>query len=118
MDIAKYNAAWLQAWTDKDVAGLLTYYHPQVVYKDAQTAAGITGHEALAAYLTGLFAALPPTRYDPDQVWPIEGGYCGRWIATMELGEGKARHIRGFDLVLMDGDQITLNEVYTHELPG
>ena len=74
---------------------------------------------ALRAYLTGLFAGMAATRYEPEEVWPhADGkGYSGRWRATMELEEGKVRHFRGFDLVLLDGDQITLNEVYTHDLP-
>jgi hypothetical protein len=118
LDIETFNRDWLAAWSDKDIDRLMTYYHPNTVYKDAQTAAGIEGHDALRGYLTGLFAAMPPTRYDPDQVWSIDGGYCGRWIASMELGEGKQRRFRGFDLVLLDGDKITLNEVYTHDLPG
>ena len=117
MDIRAYNAAWLQAWSDKDVPRLLGYYHPECIYKDPQTASGLRGHGALGPYLTGLFAAMPPTRYDPDQTWPFEGGYCGRWIATMDLPDGGTRRFRGFDLVLLDGDKITLNEVYTHDLP-
>ena len=116
MDIETYNARWLQAWSDKDVVKLLTVYGPGVVYKDNQTAGGISGHGALGAYLTGLFAATPPMRYEPDEVWPIAGGYCGRWICTIDLPDGTHRYLRGFDLVLLDGDQITLNEVYTHNL--
>jgi hypothetical protein len=116
MDIAKYNADWLQAWTDKDVPRLLEFYSPHVVYKDGQTVAGLNGHEALGAYLRGLFAATPPMRYDADEVWPIPGGYCGRWICTMDLPGGTKRYLRGFDLVLLEGDKITLNEVYTHDL--
>ncbi|MGH2610994.1 MAG: nuclear transport factor 2 family protein [Tepidiformaceae bacterium] len=118
VDIENYNAGWLRAWTDKDTRRLLEFYHPEVVYKDNQTAAGITGHAALKAYLDGLFAATPPMRYDPDEVWAIDGGYCGRWICTMDLPDGKHSYLRGFDLVLLDGDQITLNEVYTHTLPS
>ena len=116
MDIAKYNADWLQAWSDKDVDRLLQFYHPDVVYKDPQTAAGVTGSAALGAYLTGLFNATPKVTYNPDEVWPIPGGYCGRWIATMEVPDGTKRYLRGFDLCLLDGDRITLNEVYTHDL--
>ncbi|OAI38573.1 hypothetical protein AYO38_09400 [bacterium SCGC AG-212-C10] len=119
MDIEKYNAEWLQAWSDKDVPKLLTFYGKDVVYKDPQTSMGVQGHEALGAYLTGLFNAMPPTRYDPEETWPHANGagYSGRWIGTMDLGDGKVRRFRGFDLVLLDGDQITLNEVYTHDLP-
>ena len=118
MDIEKYNANWLAAWTAKDTGKLLTFYAPQTTYKDAQVPAGITGHDALKAYLDGLFAATPPMEYVPDAVWPIAGGFCGRWNCTMSLPDGSKRQLRGFDLVLLEGDQITYNEVYTHTLPS
>jgi len=52
MDIAKLNADWLRAWSDKDVDALVgRYYAPNVVYKDPQTAPGLQGTEALRAYL-------------------------------------------------------------------
>ena len=119
-DFAKFNADWLQAWSDKDVDRLLTFYHPGTVYKDAQTAAGLTGHGPLREYLANLFAAMPPTRYAPEEIWPpADGrGYSGRWLATMALPDGKQRRFRGFDLVLIEGGQIMLNEVYTHDLAG
>lgn len=119
MDLATYNADWLRAWSDKDVDRLLEFYAENVVYKDGQTVKGLNGHEALRAYLTGLFNAMPPTRYDPEEIWPhADGrGYSGRWLATMELGDGKVRHFRGFDLVLLEDGRITHNEVYTHDLP-
>ncbi len=47
MDVEKYNREWLQAWSEKDVARLLTFYHPEVVYKDAQTVTGAVGQAAL-----------------------------------------------------------------------
>ena len=118
MDIEKYNAAWLAAWSAKDTARLLTFYGEAITYKDAQVAAGITGHAAVRAYLDGLFAATPPMEYIPDKTWPIPGGYCGRWNCSFELPDGSKRKLRGFDLVLMEGDQIVHNEVYTHELPA
>jgi hypothetical protein len=110
--ITLYNAEWLRAWTEKDVERLLEFYAEDCVYKDAQTAAGITGHAALRAYLTGLFGATPAMAYAPDEVWPIPGGFCGRWYCDI-AGAGR---MRGFDLVILDGDRITLNEVYVHML--
>jgi len=111
-EIAAYNADWLKVWTDKDVEHLLGFYAEDCVYKDAQTAAGLTGQAALRAYLTGLFAATPPMTYTPDEVWPIPGGFCGRWYCDI-AGAGR---MRGFDLVILDGDRIALNEVYVHML--
>ncbi|MCR5878517.1 nuclear transport factor 2 family protein [Phenylobacterium sp. J367] len=113
MDIADFNARWLKAWTDKDVDRLVRFYAEGCVYKDPQTAAGLEGREALRAYLTGLFAATPAMTYTPDEVWPIPGGFCGRWYCRIE-GAGQ---LRGFDLVLLDGEEIVLNEVYVHPLP-
>jgi hypothetical protein len=62
------------------------------------------------------YTPTPPMRYEPDEVWPIPGGYCGRWICTIDAPNGTRRWLRGFDLVLLDGDRIALNEVYTHTL--
>lgn len=118
LEIAAYNDAWLKAWSEKHVERLLGFYHPDTVYKDAQTPAGLNGHAQLRPYLAGLFAATPPMTYLADETWPIPAGYCGRWICTITIPDGKPRRMRGFDLVMLDGaNLITLNEVYTHTLP-
>ncbi|HEX3919779.1 MAG TPA: nuclear transport factor 2 family protein [Caulobacteraceae bacterium] len=116
-EIATYNADWLQAWTDKDVPRLCEFYAEDCVYKDNQTAGGLTGREALRGYLTGLFAAVPPMAYAADETWPIPGGFCGRWYCTIGEGPAAAR-MRGFDLVILRGREIVLNEVYIHPLPA
>ncbi len=112
LDIELFNARWLRAWTEKDVPGLLEFYAPDCVYKDPQTADGLVGRDALGAYLTGLFGATPAMTYTPDEVWPIPGGFCGRWYCEIE---GGAR-LRGFDLVILRDGLIALNEVYTHSV--
>lgn len=116
-DITALNAAWLKAWSEKDVAGVVSFYAEDCLYKDNQTAGGITGHAALTAYLAGLFAATPPMVYTPDEVWAIEGGFCGRWYCEMGEG-GAAGRLRGFDLVILKDGKIVLNEVYVHPLPA
>ena len=115
MDIDSFNADWLAAWSAKDVERLLTFYTEDCVYRDPQTAAGITGHAALRAYLTGLFGATPPMTYTPDEPWPMAGGYCGRWYCAVDAASD-VPILRGFDLVILRGDKIALNEVYVHEL--
>lgn len=116
-EIERFNADWLQAWSDKDVERLLTFYTEDADYLDPQVPAGIKGHDALRVYLTGLFAALPATRYTPEAVWDVDGGYCGRWY--LDAGEGEAAmRMRGFDFVQMRDGRISFNEVYTHTLPA
>lgn len=112
-EIAAFNTDWLAAWTAKDVPRLITFYAEDCLYKDPQTAAGLTGRAALATYLEGLFAGTPPITYTPDETWPIPGGFCGRWYA--DVAGGVAR-LRGFDLVILRGREIAVNEVYTHTL--
>lgn len=116
VDIERYNADWLRAWSEKDVDRLLDFYAGDVVYRDPQVPAGVHGGAALRAYLTGLFAQTPPMQYDPDETWPIPGGFCGRWICTITRPGGGRSFLRGFDLVVLDGERIALNEVYTHTL--
>ena len=113
VSIEAFNADWLAAWSDKDVERVLSFYDRKATYQDPQVPGGLTGHDALRDYLTGLFASLPATRYTPDATWAIPGGFCGRWYCDV----GDAR-LRGFDLVLLRGDRIAHNEVYVHQLPA
>jgi SnoaL-like domain len=114
-DVVTHNARWLQAWSDKDVAGLLGFYTDDVIYRDPQVPAGLRGQEALGAYLEQLFAATPPMTYLPDEVWSTPTGWCGRWVCRLDLPTGTS-WLRGFDLVVLDASRIALNEVYTHTL--
>jgi hypothetical protein len=116
-EIAAYNAEWLRAWTQKDIAKLSAFYAEDCVYKDNQTVAGLNGRAALTAYLTALFAGTPTMTYTPDETWPIPGGFCGRWYCDIGDG-GAAGRLRGFDLVILRGREIVLNEVYVHQLPA
>lgn len=117
LDLEKLNADWLAAWTAKDVPRLLAFYTEDCLYKDPQTAGGITGHAALRAYLTGLFAATPPMTYTPEEIWPTHNGFCGRWYCA--IGDhGAGGRLRGFDLVVLKAGKIALNEVYVHQLPA
>ena len=112
VDLEDLNRRWLQAWSDNDVDRLCAFYAPDCVYKDPQTVQGLGGREALRGYLAGLFAATPAMTYTPDEVWPIDGGFCGRWYCDVA---GGAR-LRGFDLVILEQGLIALNEVYVHQL--
>jgi len=114
--VKDYNDRWLKAWTDKDVAKLLQFYARDAIYRDPQVPGGVQGREALKAHLEQLFAATPPMRYEADEVWLTEAGYCGRWYCTITPPDGPERYLRGFDLVALRGEEITFNEVYVHQL--
>ena len=54
--------------------------------------------------------------YTPDEIWPIPGGFCG--AGTARSGGRLGGRLRGFDLVILRGGEIALNEVYVHQLPA
>ena len=107
-ELEAFNAAWLQAWTDKDIPRIAAMYAQDCSYVDGANAAGLTGRAALVAYLEKLFPHLPEWRYAPDALWPVEGGFCARWFCDMG-----PKRLRGFDFVLLRGGLIAHNEVYT-----
>ena len=116
IDIEDFNRRWLQAWSDKDVERLLTFYSDDVRYVDPGVPKGVDGQQALREYLTALFATLPATRYDPEEIWITPAGYCGRWYCVLGDNPDAPPAMRGFDLCVMKGDKIALNEVYVHML--
>src|SRR3546814_12296964 len=85
---------------------------PDTVYCDPQVPDGLKGREALRAYLTKLFAETPPMNYVPHETWATHDGYSGRWYCTMSLPDGSKSYMRGFDLGVLKGDEIALNEVH------
>jgi hypothetical protein len=115
--LEQFNGDWLKAWSDKDVSRLLSFYAPDTVYIDQQVPLGIKGHEALRAYLEGLFGATPEMVYTADEIWPIAGGYCGRWYCAIGP-DGSAGRLRGFDLVILKDGLIAHNEVFVHPMPA
>ena len=56
--------------------------------------------------------------YNPDETWPVPGGFCGRWFCVIGEDPKAAPAMRGFDLVILDGARIAVNEVYVHPLPA
>jgi ketosteroid isomerase-like protein len=118
VDIEDFNARWLKAWSDKNVAELVMFYAEDTVYCDPQVPDGLKGREALRAYLTKLFAETPPMRYEPHEIWATHDGYAGRWYCTISSPDGAKSYLRGFDLVVLKGGLIALNEVYVHPVAG
>lgn len=107
-ELNAFNAAWLQAWTDKDIARIAAMYADDCSYVDGANATGLTGRAALSAYLEKLFPHLPEWNYLPDELWPVAAGFCARWFCDMG-----GKRLRGFDFVLLRDGLIAHNEVYT-----
>lgn len=84
-EIATFNAAWLQAWTDKDIPRLIGFYAEDCVYKDAQTAAGLEGRAALAG-----LPGRPVRRHPADDLHARRGLADAGWLLrALVLQDGR-----------------------------
>lgn len=110
-DLNAFNIEWLRSWTAKDIPRIAAMYAEDCSYKDGANTVGLSGRAMLVAYIEKLFLAVPDWIYTPDEIWPVEGGFCARWF--LDMG---AKKLRGFELVLLRGREIVVNEVYTHDL--
>lgn len=104
----KFVTDWLASWSGGNAEKLLSFYHPDIFYRDPAFPQGIQGKENLGKYLTKLLAKYPDWKWTllhMDEVWP-ERFYI-KWHAQInEVQE------EGLDLVLIKDNQIIRNEVY------
>jgi hypothetical protein len=114
-DLQQLNADWLAAWTAQDAERLASLYHADCRYFDPQLPEGLDGRRALRDRFAKLFELAPSMRYEADRIWPVSGGFCSRWICTIQAGDVK-QMIRGFGLLLLEEGKIVHNEVYAHPI--
>jgi hypothetical protein len=65
----------------------------------------------MSKYFERLLAANPNWIWKPVEVFPIETGAVVKWECTIPVGQERIHEI-GLDIVEIDGDKITRNEVY------
>jgi uncharacterized protein (TIGR02246 family) len=105
--------AFLAAWNSQDVERVLGVYTEDVNYIDPNTRGAIHGREAMRRYLTKLFAAWKMT-WSLREAALFEGGEgCTvLWHATFQRADGgPVVEADGMDLVEVQGDRISRNEV-------
>ena len=105
---------FLDAWTSQDVEQVLACYTADLVYRDPNTRGDVHGSNAMRRYLTKLFSAWEMT-WTRREVHPLagEGGAVILWHATFRKSGGdKTVEADGMDLVILQGDRASRNEVY------
>jgi hypothetical protein len=113
-DITNFNRSWLQAWSARDISGVLSFYHQDVRYRDPATPDGLYGHADISRHLTEIFAKSTMT-YKPVRIWMTDDGYFGVWTGT-ESGQEGQRFVRGLDYCVLKDGLIIQNDVYIHAL--
>ncbi len=110
-ELLKFCSSWLAAWTGNRPETLLNFYHDDALYIDPANIEGLKGHEEMRTYLERLLAANPEWIWKPVEVFPIETGAIVKWECEIPVGSETINET-GLDIVEIEGDKITRNEVY------
>lgn len=117
MDIAalsKIEGPLVAAWNAHDVEAVVACYSDDLVYVDPNTRGPVEGADAMRRYLTKLFARWQ-MHWTIKQVFPLADvdGSAALWRASLTArATGKTAEVDGMDLVLIEGDKVSRNEVY------
>ncbi len=107
----KFCDEWLKAWTGNDAQKLLKFYAENCYYQDPHVKEGLRGHAQLSPYLTKLLSRNPEWVWRRDELMPTEKGFTLKWRATIPF-QTKTLNLVGLDIVELDQNKITRNEVY------
>jgi nuclear transport factor 2 (NTF2) superfamily protein len=106
---------FLDAWNSQEVERVLGCYTDDLRYRDPNTRGEVAGRDALRRYLTRLFADWRMT-WAKREVFDLAGcdGVALLWRATFcrSNDDRTPVEIDGMDLVVLDGDRVTRNEVH------
>ncbi len=103
--------AWLQAWTGNQPDKLISFYHPEIYYRDPAHPEGLSGHARLKAYFEKLLAKNPNWVWRAVEIFPTLKGFTLKWDAEIPTAHGLVKEV-GLDIVELSGDKILRNEVY------
>jgi len=105
---------FLSAWNAQDVERVVACYTEDMLYRDPNTRGAVRGHDAMRRYLTKLFAAWRMS-WSEREAYLLDGGQgCAfLWRASFRRAGGtETVEAEGMDLVLVEGERISRNEVY------
>jgi hypothetical protein len=115
-DLVQYCAMWLHAWTGNNPEGLLRFYAVDAFYRDPARPDGLRGHSQLLPYFAKLLGKNPDWVWRSREVLPIAKGFTLKWYAQIPVST-EIVGIEGLDIVEVEADKITRNEVYFDTAP-
>ena len=110
-ELFNFCEKWLSAWTGNNPNGLLNYYHEDALYIDPANRDGLKGHKEIARYFERLLNVNPHWTWKAIEIFSIETGAIVKWECTIPVGQDTI-HEMGLDIVEIEGERITRNEVY------
>jgi ketosteroid isomerase-like protein len=113
-EILELTREVLEAWNKQDVEAVVRCYTPDCTYRDPNTRGPVVGREAFRSYLSRLFAQWQ-MHWSVREFFPFEDGLGGAFLWRARLtpaAGGKTVEVDGMDLVRLEGQQLSRNEVY------
>lgn len=110
-ELMKFSTRWLAAWTGNNPDSLLKFYHEDALYVDPANRDGLKGHREIGRYFERLLDVYQDWTWKPIEVFPIDKGMIVKWECTIPVGQ-ETIHEVGLDIVELEGEKITRNEVY------
>ena len=110
-ELLQFCENWLATWTGNNPDALLKFYHKDALYIDPANAEGLKGHKEISKYFERLLALNPDWTWKPLEIFPIDTGAVLKWECSIPVGQETIHEI-GLDIVEIEGEKITRNEVY------
>ncbi len=110
-ELLAFCTEWLAAWTGNDPETLVSYYDDNALYSDPAHREGLKGKEEIRKYFVKLLDVYRDWRWKPIEVFPISSGVIVKWECEICLPQETIHEI-GLDIVEIDNNKITRNEVY------
>ncbi len=107
----KFCNNWLPAWSGNDPEKLIGFYAPDSHYSDPTVKKGLNGHGEIFPYFKKLLKNNPDWRWYYKELFPNEKGFLLKWEAVIPVGDKMIMEY-GMDIVEIDHNRITRNEVY------
>ncbi|MDF1540854.1 MAG: nuclear transport factor 2 family protein [Candidatus Thorarchaeota archaeon] len=111
VELFDFCREWLSAWTGNQPKKLIAFYSEDTLYIDPANRKGLHGHGELLPYLERLLTVYHDWRWVPVEIFPTERGTIVKWRCQIQVGQETLEEF-GMDIVELDGDKITRNEVY------
>jgi hypothetical protein len=115
--IPEFIHHWLAAWTGNQPERLLAFYAADAYYSDPAKPQGLKGHHQLRPYFTKLLALNPHWQWRALEWLEAPAACALKWEATLPLPRGNTLALQGLDIVTVQGNLITRNEVYFDRTP-
>ena len=107
---------WLNAWTGNKPNDLLSYYTADAFYSDPANPAGLKGQAQMQPYFEKLLSKNPDWKWEVAELFNTAKGFTLKWKASIPVN-GKQLFLHGLDIVELEGNQISRNEVYFDRVP-